>query len=70
MNDISGSWLNLSKTKILCLSDYKPIIYRDYFAEEVNNYVEFFFTNNSREKITMANQMRIFEKIKQTACWI
>ena len=33
--DISGSQLNQSKTKILCLSDYKPIIYRDYFAEEV-----------------------------------
>ena len=64
--DISGSQLNQSKTKILCLSDYKPTIYRDYFAEEVK-ICGIFFSNNSREKITIANQIRIFEKIKQKA---
>ena len=65
--DISGSQLNQSKTKkILSLSDYKPTIYRHYFAEEVK-ICGIFFSNNSREKITIANQIRIFEKIKQKA---
>ena len=31
--DISGSQLNQSKTKILCLSDCKPMIYCDYFQK-------------------------------------
>ena len=66
MSDISGSQLNQRKTNIRCLSDCKPMIYCDYFSEEVK-ICGIFFPNNFRENITISNQIRIFEKIKQKA---
>ena len=66
VSDISGSQLNQRKTNIRCLSDCKPMIYCDYFQKRWKC-VEFFSPNNFRENITISNQIRIFEKIKQKA---
>ena len=64
--EISGSQLNQNKTKILCLSDYKPMAYCDLMVDELK-ICGIFLSNRSREEITSANQIRIFDKIKQKA---
>ena len=64
--EITGSQLNQNTTKILCLSDYKPMTYRDLMVDELK-ICGIFLSNRSREEITSANQIRIFDKIKQKA---
>ena len=66
MFEITGSQLNQNKTKILCLSDYKPMAYCDLMVDELK-ICGIFLSNRSREEITSANQIRIFDKIKHRA---